>query len=102
MYRRKAIIDSALTFRSVEGKKGFYDQSGGYSISAQLWDAGYETRVIPVREMMPKIVHLSHGTAAVSPHKTHRRNQGKLENKRDSLFDENWVKQLQTDESLDR
>ena len=102
MYRRKAIIDNGLTFRSIEGKNGFYDQSGGYSISAQLWDAGYETSVIPVREMLPKIIHLSHGTAAVSPHKTHRRNQDKLEQKAHSLFDEDWVKELQTDSSLDQ
>ncbi|WP_017926142.1 glycosyltransferase family 2 protein [Thioalkalivibrio sp. HL-Eb18] len=102
MYRRQILLDEGLTFRSIEGKKGFYDQSGGYSISAQLWDKGYPTRVIPVRTMIPRIVHLGHGTAAVSPEKSHRRNQGKLENRRDSLFCENWVRELQTDSGLDR
>lgn len=102
MYRRKILLDEGLTFQSVNGPKGFYDQSGGYSISAQLWDAGYNTKVIPVQTMMPRIVHLGHGTAAVSPEKSHRRNQEKLENRRDSLFDEPWLKELQTNEQLDK
>ncbi|ADC70826.1 glycosyl transferase family 2 [Thioalkalivibrio sp. K90mix] len=102
MYRRQILLDEGLTFRSIEGKKGFYDQSGGYSISAQLWDKGYPTRVIPVRTMIPRIVHLGHGTAAVSPEKAHRRNQHKLETRRDTLFDEPWVQELQSNVALDR
>lgn len=102
MYRRQILLDEGLTFRSIEGKKGFYDQSGGYSISAQLCDKGYPTRVIPVRTMIPRIVHLGHGTAAVSPEKTHRRNQHKLETRRDTLFDEPWVQELQSNTTLDR
>lgn len=102
LYRRQILLDEGLTFRSLEGKKGFYDQSGGYSISAQLWDKGYPTKVIPVRTMMPRIVHLGHGTAAVSPEKSHRRNQQKLEDRRDSLFDEPWVKNLQHNVDLDK
>ncbi|WP_421622073.1 glycosyltransferase [Alkalilimnicola ehrlichii] len=102
MYRRKILLDEGLTFRSIDGAKGFYDQSGGYSISAQLWDKGYPTKVVPVRTMMPRIVHLGHGTAAVSPEKTHRRNQGKLETRRDGLFEESWVKELQENTDLDK
>ena len=102
MYRREILLKEGLTFRSTKGQNGFYDQSGGYSISAQLWDAGYPTKVVPVKKMMPRIVHLGHGTAAVSPEKQHRRNQGKLESRRDGLFEEDWVRELQTDASLDK
>ncbi len=102
MYRRRVLLDEGLTFCSVEGANGFYDESGGYSISAQLWDKGYPTKVVPVKKMIPRIVHLGHGTAAVSPEKSHRRNQQKLESRRDGLFEEDWMKELQTNVELDR
>ncbi|MGH7127545.1 MAG: glycosyltransferase family 2 protein [Planctomycetaceae bacterium] len=99
MYRRAAIVRHGLTFRPVGGCGG-----GGYSIARQLWDAGYETAMFPVREMARRVYHVAHGTAAVREEKplNHRRAQKKVERKVGVLFDEDWIKSLQADDSLDR
>lgn len=98
LYRRKVILDGNMTFRPIHG------QGGGYSIAKQLWDAGYEVGMVPVREMAACVVHVAHGTAAVRPEKrlNHRRSQRKVEEKVGSLFDEPWFQEIENDEALDR
>ncbi len=96
MYRRDVILQHNLTFTSLFGR------GGGGSIAKQLWDAGYKTRMIPVRELASKIVHIAHGTAAVSKKKLNSRyEQKKVERRKVGLFEEEWVKELASDESID-
>lgn len=97
MYRRDVILKHGLTFRTVDGR------GGGHAIAKRLWDAGYETRMIPVRELYEKIVHIAHGTAAVVADKPlhHRRAQDKVEKRVLRLFAQGWVRALQSDASLD-
>jgi len=98
MYRSVVILENNLTFVSLFGK------GGGYSIARQIWDGGYETRMVPVREMIKKIYHVAHGTAAIVEEKPlhHMRAQRKVERKVGKLFDKTWVKELEDDESLDK
>lgn len=99
MYRRDVLLKHGLTFCPVNGCGG-----GGYSIARQLWDAGYTMGIFPVREMADKVFHVAHGTAAVIPEKrlNHRRTQRKTEQKVTDLFDEAWIRALESDTSLDR
>lgn len=98
MYRPEVIRREKLTFCPVNGCGG-----GGYSIARQLWDAGYQMGMVPVREMAGNVYHVAHGTAAVAPEKPlhHRRAQKKVEHKVNSLFEEDWVQALEADHSLD-
>ena len=98
MYRAEVIRKHNLTFCPVNGCGG-----GGYSIARQLWDAGYEMGMIPVRELAQKVFHVAHGTAALVPEKSlnHRRAQKKVENKVDDLFSQDWILALEADHSLD-
>ena len=97
MYRCEPILRHDLTFCSL------FDMGGGYSIAKQLWDAGYQTAMIPVPQLARKIVHVAHGTAAIAAEKPlhHKRAQLKVERKVRRLFSESWVKLLQNDASLD-
>lgn len=97
MYRRDVILKHDLTFCTVDGR------GGGHAIAKRLWDAGYETRMIPVRELYDRIVHIAHGTAAVVAEKPlhHRRTQDKVERRVQKLFGQAWVRALQSDASLD-
>ncbi|MBW3539924.1 MAG: glycosyltransferase [Planctomycetes bacterium] len=99
VYRTRTLIDERLQFRPLPGHSG-----GGLSIARQLWDAGYETALIPVPEMARYVYHVAHGTAAVAPEKplNHRRAQKKVERKVRDLFDADWIRNLERDESLDR
>lgn len=103
MYRRDVIIDNGLQFLPIQGKEGGYSKGGGYSIAMQLWDAGYTTRMVSVHEMRSKIVHIAHGTAAVREEKPlrYKRKQKKLEARTANLLKEGWIKELETDVSLD-
>lgn len=103
MYRRDVIIDNGLQFLPIQGKEGGYSKGGGYSIAMQLWDAGYDTRIVPISEMSSKIVHIAHGTAAVREEKPlrYKRKQKKLEARTANLLKEGWIKKLETDVSLD-
>lgn len=98
MYRSDVILKHNLTFDSLFGK------GGGYSIAKQIWDVGYKTEMVPVREMGEKIYHVAHGTAAITGEKPlqHVRTQRKAERRVSQLFDEAWIKELEADESLDR
>lgn len=98
LYRRELIVQHGLTFcpRADE-------LTGGYTIARQLWDLGYETPTIPLWEMARNIVHVTHGTAAVSSAKPlhHRAAQRKAEKRAESLLHERWVEELRNDRLLD-
>ena len=69
----------------------------------QLWDAGYTTRMVSVHEIRSKIVHIAHGTAAVREEKPlrYKRKKKKLETRTANLLKEDWIKELESDVSLD-
>jgi hypothetical protein len=98
MYRRDVLIKHDLTFRPINGCGG-----GGYSIAKQIWNAGYEMGMIPVREMDRQLFHVAHGTAAVAPEKplNHQRAQKKVERRVGDLFNQEWIKAIEADTSLD-
>lgn len=98
MYRRSALLEHDITFNTVNGWSG-----GGYSIAKQLWQAGYTMGMFTVSEMARHVVHVAHGTAAVTPGRplNHRRAQLKAERRVQQLFDERWVRRLINDKSLD-
>lgn len=77
--------------------------TGGYSIARQLWERGYQTRMIPLWEIDQRLVHVAHGTAAVSGAKPlrHRSGQRKAELRAQELLSEQWVEALRRDGSLD-
>ena len=61
MYRRVPLIRNEMTFtRQIDGI------GGGYGIARQIWDAGFSMGMFPVSEMAQHIVHVAHGTAAVT------------------------------------
>jgi hypothetical protein len=98
LYRTQAILKHGLTF-CPQGDL----ITGGYSIARQLWDRGYETRMIPVWELARMIVHVAHGTAAVATDKplNHRSAQRKAERRAQALLQEPWIEHLRRDERLD-
>ncbi len=98
MYRRSVILSENLTFCPGESLI-----TGGYSIARQLWSRGYETRMIPVWEIARKIVHVAHGTAAVSGEKPlhHRSAQRRAQQRAQALMSQDWVEQLRRDSLLD-
>jgi hypothetical protein len=98
MYRTAAILDHDLTFCPSD-----ISVTGGYSIAEQLWKRGYETRMIPIWEMARKIVHVAHGTAAVTSDKPlhHRSAQRKAEQRAQALLNSTWVTDLRRQSSLD-
>ncbi|MFQ5544536.1 MAG: glycosyltransferase family 2 protein [Acidiferrobacterales bacterium] len=98
MYRREVVLKHKLSFVPTDGR------GGGYTIARRLWEAGYQTRMIPVRVLYRKMSHIAHGTAAIVAEKPlhHKRAQTKVERKVRALFSEEWVKALQTDSSLDQ
>jgi glycosyltransferase involved in cell wall biosynthesis len=98
MYRTAVIVGEQLTFCPGDDLL-----TGGYSIARQLWSRGYETRQVPVCEMARRIVHVAHGTAAVSSKKPlqHRAAQRRTEERARALLAEDWVEQLRRDAQLD-
>ena len=98
MYRRDVILENDLAFHLPDGHDG-----GGLFIAKQLWQAGFQTRMIPIRELYTKIVHIAHGTAAVIAENPHslKGAQYKSARKVRQLFTEAWVQNLRDDESLD-
>ena len=98
MYRTQTIREHGLTF-CPNGDL----ITGGYAIARQLWDHGYETRMIPVWELSRKLVHVAHGTAAVSNAKPlrHQGAQKKAEQRAQALLHEGWIEQLRQDARLD-
>ncbi|MSR59466.1 MAG: glycosyltransferase family 2 protein [Planctomycetaceae bacterium] len=98
MYRRAVLLNHDLTFCPAPD-----EITGGYTIARQLWDKGFATRMIPVWEMARNIVHVAHGTAAVSSAKPlqHRAAQLKAERRARALFAQEWIQQLRDETSLD-
>jgi len=98
MYRTAVVTREDLTFCPDDDLI-----TGGYSIARQLWSCGYETRMIPVWEVARKIVHVAHGTAAVSGEKPlhHRSAQKRAQERALALLTEDWVEQLRRDTFLD-
>jgi len=98
MYRTSVLREHGLTFSPADPSI-----TGGYSIAQQLWDRGYQTRMIPVWEIARNIVHVAHGTAAVSGEKPlhHRSAQVKAEERALALLHQDWVEQLRRDVQLD-
>jgi hypothetical protein len=98
MYRRDVILSHGLTF-----VPGIESITGGYTIAKQLWNNGYETRMIPLTEMAERIVHVAHGTAALAAEKPlhHADAQRKVEKRVQLLFGQPWVQSLRDDVTLD-
>lgn len=102
MYRRETIIKHNLAFLPQVNAQGNFS-GANYAIATRLWDAGYQTRMIPVRELAEKIVHVGHATSTfVSERRLrHERTQVQVQKKVDAIFSEEWIKELQRDASLD-
>jgi hypothetical protein len=98
MYRTAVLTRDQLTFCPDDDLI-----TGGYSIARQLWSRGYETRMIPVWEVARNIVHVAHGTAAVSGGKPlhHRSAQRRAQERARALMAEDWIEQLRRDTILD-
>jgi hypothetical protein len=54
--------------------------------------------------MRSKLIHIAHGTAAVREEKPlrYRRKQLKLETRAQKILNAAWIKELETDHSLDK
>ena len=98
LYRRSVILDEDLTFCP-----GSDSITGGYAIARALWDRGYQTRMVPLWEVDRRLVHLAHGTAAVSADKPlrHHAAQRKAERRARQLLSQGWVEELRRDSALD-
>ncbi len=98
MYRRAVLAERGLSFLGPDGMTG-----GGYAIARQIWDAGFLTRLFPVREMAEGLYHVAHGTAAIAPEKRlhHARKQRQTERKVAALFKASWIRALEDDARLD-
>lgn len=97
MYRSTAIVENHLSFIPERG------ESGGYAIAKRLWQHGYRTTMVPLRDMDRNIVHVAHGTAAINPNKrlNHVRTQKRVERKVANLFEEPWINALEANAELD-
>ncbi|MFO7817181.1 MAG: hypothetical protein R6V39_05820 [Desulfovibrionales bacterium] len=89
---------------SISGAESGLASGGGYSIATQVWKAGYETRMVSVEEMRSKVAHIAHGTAAVQKEKPlkYKKKQKRLEARTARFLDQQWIKDLEQDYSLDR
>jgi hypothetical protein len=103
LYRTDVLRKHNMQFPPHKGKSPAYAKGGGYCIAAQIWDAGYETRVIPLRQMAARVVHVAHGTAGATKewHLKREYQQRKLERKIDRIYEQPWVRALEADASLD-
>ncbi|MCF8024271.1 MAG: glycosyltransferase [Desulfobacteraceae bacterium] len=104
MYSREIIKENGLQFTPIQGAEGGLSRGGGYSIAVQIWNSGYKTRMVPVEEMRSKIAHIAHGTAAVRKEKPlkYEKKQKKLEARTARFLDQQWIKDLEQDDGLDR
>jgi hypothetical protein len=104
LYRRDAILNRQLRFLPFEGRKDGYGKGGGYCIASQLWDAGYETKMVGLRDMARRVIHVAHGTGGLVQHQavTNWRKQRKLERRVNRILRQSWVQDLERDASLDR
>ena len=98
MYRVAPIIENDFLF-SKEAEFG-----GGLQIMQQLWQHGFEHRMIPVTELAKHIVHIAHGSAAVAAELNFGKSrfQREIEKRVEKLFAEQWVKDLFVQDEWDR
>jgi len=103
MYDYNIILNNKLQFTPIQGPDHALASGGGYSIATQLWNAGYETRMIPTEEMRSKVAHIAHGTAAVRKEKPlrHKKKQKKLESRTANFLNAKWIQDIEHDSSLD-
>ena len=103
MYDYTIISNNKLQFTPIQGPDHALASGGGYSIATQLWNAGYETRMIPTEEMRSKVAHIAHGTAAVRKEKPlrHKKKQKKLEARTANFLNAKWIQDIEHDSSLD-
>jgi len=98
LYRMGVLRDANLQFLPVDGFGG-----GGHSIAKLIENAGYDLHVVPVSEMARRVVHVAHGTAALSPHTVNRRSSHvKAKRRTAALLKQFWVRELEADDSLDK
>jgi hypothetical protein len=92
------IREHDLTFCPREG-----EITGGYAIARQLWERKFETRMVGVAEMSRMVVHVAHGTAAVSENRPlhHRAGQAAAERRAERLLRQPWVDELRRAVHLD-
>lgn len=104
MYRRGVLMDNGLHFTPIPGAAGGLAKGGGRSIAMQIWNAGFETRMVPLGEMGSKMMHIAHGTAALREEKPlrYKRKQEKLEARTRKLLNEKWIRDLEKADFLDR
>jgi len=79
--------------------------SAGDTMYLQLTENGYTAAMIPVPEMMSYMDHIAHGTAGlkVGDRKLgHSHTQRKTERRVDETFEQDYIRALQADASLDR
>jgi len=103
IYRRDVILDHQLQFHPLHGRGGGQGRGGGYAIASQIWDAGLETRMVPLHQMAARVIHVAHGTAGLVGHGPlkHRRRQRRIERRVERILRQPWVRQLEADSSLD-
>lgn len=103
LYRRDIILENQLSFLP-DPARGFpYDRGGGFAIARKLWDCGSLTRMVAVEEMLPRIVHVAHGTAGARSEKklNNQRNQARAETRVSDLRRQAWFQAFLNDTSLD-
>lgn len=104
LYRSALLRKHHLSFLPDKSRGFPYDRAGGFSIAKQLWDCGYETRMVSVSEMITRIVHVAHGTAGVSSEKSlsHKKNQERVESRVGDISNQEWFQTLLHNDSLDQ
>lgn len=103
LYRKAVILGNDLSFLP-DPSRGFpYDRGGGFSIARKIWDCGAATRMVTVGEMLPRIVHVAHGTAGARSEKKlrNRRNQEKVESRVKDIRQKEWFQAFLKDDALD-
>ncbi len=102
MYRSAPIREFGLRF-NCGGRWIRY--TAGEQMYHQLKEHGYRAEVIPTAEMMERMVHLAHATAALRPQQrrlNHRHAQQKSERRLRRLFNSSLARGLAADDTLDR
>lgn len=99
LYRREVLLRHQLTFCPADELI-----TGGYSIALQLWKLGYQTPTIPLWLISRNMVHLAHGTAALSATGKplrHTAGQRKAQKRAAAICNEPWVRALRDAAELD-
>ena len=97
LYRRAALEELGITFMKHSGR------TTGRGVHFALVEAGLQAKLLDVREMLRRAVHLNHGTMALLPQlgarrKTIRRGTGRIRN----FFARPEVADIYDDQSMDK